>query len=87
MNVWKDFPMFLGSILALVALAAGLINSVEPTQCLIRGGICYLVGSFTAALWNMFFATPPKVAFDPPETEQSSDHLQQIEPQESTEAA
>ena len=86
MNAWKEFPMFLGSILALVALAAGLLQNVEPTQCLIRAGVCYLVGSFSGSLWNIFFASPSRNS-TPQSTQQSHQDLQPEEPQESSEAA
>jgi len=88
MNAWKEFPLFLGSFLALIALSAALINGVDPVQCVIRGGVCYLVGSFTASLWNMFFTSPhQKPVKLVLETPQSHQELEPGKAVESSEAA
>lgn len=44
-----------GGMLSVSALSASLLNQVEPTQCLIRGAIAYIVGSSVAQMWNIFF--------------------------------
>ncbi len=59
--------MLVGSSVALAALAASLLNRVDPTECLIRGGIAFAVGHICGTLWNMFFTRPQRA-----ETENNS---------------
>ena len=56
-----ELPKIIGGLLAIAALSASLFNGVDPVQCLIRGGIAWIVGSASGALWNLFFSKPTPV--------------------------
>lgn len=62
----KELPSLVASSVALAALGASLLNKVEPMECLIRGGIAFVVGHVCASMWNMFF-TPARSAAPSPE--------------------
>ena len=48
-------PGVVGGLLALAALAAGILAQVEPTSCLLRAVVAFLIGRFGTQLWYVFF--------------------------------
>ena len=79
-----ELPKLVGGMMAIAALGASLLQSVDPAHCLIRGGTAYVIGAFAGSIWNLLFtAAPPKE--DEPEEEQPNDAKD--EPAESNEAA
>jgi hypothetical protein len=49
-------PMAVGGLAALVALAAGILGSVDPTTCVLRAGIALLLGLFGTQVWYVMIA-------------------------------
>lgn len=49
-------PKVIGGLAALVALAAGILASVEPITCLMRGIGAFVLGCFGTQVWYVFFA-------------------------------
>lgn len=46
-------PKLVGGILALSALATGIVSQVEPVQCVLRAFLAYVVGVFCGHVWYM----------------------------------
>ncbi len=55
----SEVPKIVAGLMTVAALGASLLNGVEPTQCILRGGIAYLVGSIAGTIWNLFFIQGP----------------------------
>lgn len=53
----SQLPKIVAGILAISALGAGLLNEVDPTQCLIRGAAAWMVGYVAGSVWNLLFAS------------------------------
>lgn len=79
-----ELPKLVGGMMAIAALGASLLQSVDPTQCLIRGGTAYIVGAFAGSIWNLLF-TPAIQKEDEPEGTEANEAKD--EPSESNEAA
>lgn len=45
----------IGGIAAFVAIAAGILNAVEPTTIVLRAGLAFLLGCAATQLWYVFF--------------------------------
>lgn len=52
-------PRLIGSIAALIALAAAILAQVDPVLSLIRAAVSYLVASVATQLWQAFFRASP----------------------------
>lgn len=50
-----DLPTLIGGLAALIALAAGIIYSVDPLAMLWRAALAFLLGSIATQLWYVFF--------------------------------
>lgn len=48
-------PKLVGGLAALLALAGGILSSVEPYTCLIRAALAFLLGWLLTQLWYVFF--------------------------------
>lgn len=48
-------PKLVGGLAALVALAAGILGSVEPVTTIGRAALAFLLGSLGTSLWYVFF--------------------------------
>lgn len=46
-------PKLVGGLCALATLSAGILHSVEPWTCVLRGFFAYIIGSFGCQVWNM----------------------------------
>lgn len=44
-----------GLILALTALAVGVMNGVDPVDCMIRAALAFAVGWFGVKMWNSLY--------------------------------
>ena len=58
----NELPKIVAGLLAIVALAASLLNGIDPIQCMIRGGIAWMVGLTAGTIWNLFFMRPAQSA-------------------------
>jgi hypothetical protein len=50
-----NMPKLIGGIAALVALAGGILNSVEPVTIVMRAGLAFLLGAILTQVWYVFF--------------------------------
>lgn len=48
-------PTLIGGILALVALAAGILSRVEPVASIERAALAFLLGWLLTHVWYVFF--------------------------------
>lgn len=48
-------PRLIGGIAALVALAVGILSSVDPIECIVRAALAFLLGSLATQVWYVFF--------------------------------
>ncbi|MBS1716578.1 MAG: hypothetical protein JSS72_02455 [Armatimonadetes bacterium] len=48
-------PKFVGSLAALIALAAGILGHVEPIACLERALIAMIIGRFGCTMFYVLF--------------------------------
>lgn len=48
-------PKLIGAIAALVALATGILNSVDPIECVTRAGLAFVLGILATQVWYVFF--------------------------------
>ncbi|MHB8635633.1 MAG: hypothetical protein ACYC96_04075 [Fimbriimonadaceae bacterium] len=55
----------IGFILALVALAAGIICAVDPVTCIWRAGVAFFAGWLGATVWHGVFVATSRVTFTP----------------------
>jgi len=46
-------PFVVGGIAAMVALAAGVLAKVDPTACLMRALLAFVLGWIGAQLWHV----------------------------------
>ena len=72
----KTMPKLIGGLCALATLGAGILHSVEPWTCILRGFFAYIIGSFGCQVWNMVL-TPPTFEAPSLEVEPSEDKDQQ----------
>lgn len=48
-------PKVIGGFAALVALAAGILQNVEPITSVQRAALAFVLGAFLTQLWYVFF--------------------------------
>jgi hypothetical protein len=48
-------PKLIGGLAAFIAIAAGILNSVEPLTIVLRAALALILGSLLTQLWYVFF--------------------------------
>lgn len=57
----NELPKIVAGLMAIAALGASLMNGIDPIQCMLRGGIAWIVGMIAGTVWNLFFTRSPQV--------------------------
>ena len=57
----NELPKIVAGLMSIAALSASVFNGVDPMQCVIRGGIAWVVGMVAGTIWNLFFTRTAQV--------------------------